>query len=72
MKEYSRILIEEYCWSHNSAKSKRLAKLVEMSYDMFAEISDSDAIFLEKAIASEKNQELREALKDLDQFLCGY
>lgn len=72
MEEYSRILIEEYCWSYNSAKSKRLVKLVEMSYDMFAEISDSDAIFLEKVIESEKNPELKNALKDLDQFLCGY
>lgn len=66
MEEYSRILIEEYCWSHNSVKSERLAKLVEVSYDMFTEISDSDAIFLEKAIASEKNSKLRKALKDLD------
>lgn len=45
---------------------------MEMSYDMFGEISDSDAIFLEKAIESEKNLELKNALKDLDQFLCGY
>ena len=34
MQEYSRILIEDYCMSHDSAKSRRLEKLVKMSYDM--------------------------------------
>ena len=33
MQEYSRIPIERYCMEHNSAKSRRLQKLVEMSYD---------------------------------------
>ena len=36
MQEYSRILIERYCMEHNSAKSRRLRKLVEMSYDLSA------------------------------------
>ena len=31
MEEYSRILIEEYCWNNNGATGKRLMKLVEMS-----------------------------------------
>ena len=48
MPEYSRILIEEYCMKHNSAKSRRLQKLVELSYDVAAEGTESDAIFLEK------------------------
>ena len=72
MQEYSRIVIEEYCSTHNSAKSKRLEKLVEMSYDMSAEGTDDDAIFLERAIAREKDEELREALQDLDDYLFGY
>ena len=50
MQEYSRILIEMYCMEHNSAKSRRLRKLVEMSYDLSAVGTDSDAIFLEKVI----------------------
>ena len=29
MDEYSRILIEQYCMDHSSAKSRRLQKLVE-------------------------------------------
>ena len=72
MQEYSRILIEEYCLTHNSAKSKRLQKLVELSYDPGAEATDADAIFLEKTIDTEKNPELREALEDLDEYLFKY
>ena len=72
MHEYSRILIENYCMSHNSAKSRRLAKLVEMSYDLYAEATDSDAIFLEKAIEQEEDSDLREALQDLDEFLFPF
>ena len=69
MQEYSRILIEDYCMSHDSAKSRRWEKLVKMSYDMYAESTDSDAVFLEKAINQEKNLELKKALEDLDNFL---
>ena len=72
MQEYSRILIEEYCMTHNSAKSRRLQKLVKLSYDIYSEGSEGDAIFLEKAIDQETNEELREALQDLDDFLFGY
>lgn len=48
------ILIEEYCNTHKSAKSKRLERLVEASYVLGWEGTDSDAIFLEKAIEQEK------------------
>lgn len=70
MNEYSRILIENYIRFHNSAKSRRLQKLLDMSYD-FCEPSDSDALFLEKAIDSEKDVGLRGALEDLDEYLFG-
>lgn len=70
MREYSRILIEEYCMEHDSAKSRRLQKLVELSYDVAAE--GTDATFLERAIAQEKDPELKEALRDLDDFLFGW
>ena len=72
MQEYSRILIEEYCMEHNSAKSKRLQKLVELSYDISAEGTDADSIFLERAIEREKDSALKEALQDLDEFLFGW
>lgn len=72
MEEYSRILIEEYCWSHDTAKSRRLQKLVELSYDITAEGSEADAIFLERTIQREKDPELRRALEDLDDFLYRY
>ena len=35
MQEYSRILIEEYCMTHNSAKSRRLQKLVKILVQLF-------------------------------------
>ncbi len=72
MQEYSRILIEEYCMTHNSAKSRRLQKLVKLSYDMYSEGSEGDEKIKEKAIDQETNEELREALQDLDDFLFGY
>ena len=72
MEEHSRILIEDYCFKHNSAKSRRLWKLVQLSYDLSAVASDSDAIFLEKAIEQEEDPKLKDALKDLDNFLFCY
>ena len=72
MEEYSRILIENYCFTHKSSKSNRLWKLVTLSYDPASEVSDSDAVFLEKAIAQEKDPELKEALQDLDDYLFGW
>jgi hypothetical protein len=70
MDEYSRILIEEYCMSHPKTKKSRILKeLVEGSYDLEYMPSDAEAIYLEKLIAREKDPELREALKDLDDFL---
>lgn len=72
MEEYSRIIIEEYCRTHRSKKSQRLAELVEMSYDLYAEGTDDDAIFLEETIRKEKNEELKEALIDLDGFIFPY
>ena len=70
MREYSRMIIEDYCRTHNSVKSKKINKLVDMSYDMGTIISDEDALFLEKVIDQEKNLELKEALQELDEFLC--
>ena len=72
MQEYSRILIERYCMEHNSAKSRRLQKLVEMSYDLSAVGTDSYAIFLEKVIEQEKDSELKEAFEDLDDYLFNW
>ncbi|SHJ33619.1 hypothetical protein SAMN02745751_02318 [Dethiosulfatibacter aminovorans DSM 17477] len=71
MDEYSRILIEEYCRKNNSKKSHQLWELLELSYSMDIEPGEEDAIFLEKMIHNEKNPELKEALRDLDEFLFG-
>lgn len=69
MNEYSRIVIEEYCMTHNTQKSARLFRLVQLSYDLSAEASDADACYLESAISREKNPELKQALQDLDDYL---
>lgn len=71
MDEYSRILIEEYCMQTDSAKSRRLEKLVRKSYDINAEYADSDAVFIEKAIEQEEDDSLREALEDLNGLMFG-
>ena len=69
MEEISRIIIEEYCRNHNSKKSRQMARLVEMSYDLYCEGTDTDAIILEELIENEKDEELKEALIDLDHFI---
>lgn len=69
MNEYSRIIIERYCSSHTGRKAKRLQKLVDASYDLGFEGTDSDALFLERLIEEEEDEELREALQNLDDFL---
>lgn len=73
MEEYSRIIIERYWTQHpNSQKAKRLMRLVTMSYDPGASGNDADAIYLEGVIRREKDPELKEALKDLDDYLFGW
>ena len=46
MHEYSRILIEEYCFTRKTKKAEILSRLVEMSYDLSAEDADADEIDL--------------------------
>lgn len=72
MQELSRKIIENYCLTHSSAKSRRLKRLVELSYDLSAEASDADAVFLEKLIESEENPEMKEALEDLNDYLFNF
>lgn len=69
MNEYSRTLIEQYFWSHNSKKSHHLEKLVDMSYDPGCMPTDDDAIFLERLIEKEADPEMLAALQDLDDYL---
>lgn len=70
MDECSRILIEKYCRGHPKTKKARiLSQLIEMSYDLSFEPSDSDAIELEKIIEDERDLELLDALEELDEFL---
>ena len=73
MKEYSRILIEEYCITHvGTKKSSFLWELVELSYDLGYEPEDWQAVRLEQYISREKDPELKQALEDLDDYLFCY
>ncbi len=69
MKEISRIIIEEYCRSHKTKKAKNLERLVEMSYDLYCEGTDYDAIILDDLIDRERNDELKKAIEDLRDFI---
>lgn len=72
MREYSRMIIEEYCRTHpKTKKSAILWDLVELSYNMECEPTEEDAIELERIRQRERNPELLEALEDLDEFLFG-
>ncbi|MDI9469081.1 MAG: hypothetical protein QM296_02625 [Bacillota bacterium] len=70
MKEYSRIVIENYCRTHNrSKKSAFLLNLVDLSYTLDREPEDWEALRLAQYIDREKDPELKEALEDLDDYL---
>lgn len=72
MQEYSRIVIEKYCMTHRrTKKSAFLWDLLELSYTMECEPEEWECIQLEHYIAREKDPELKEAMEDLDEFLCG-
>ena len=73
MQEYSRILIEEYCMSHSKTKKATfLWDMVQKSYDIAYEPENCELLYLEELISRERNQELKTALQDLDDFMCGY
>lgn len=71
MREYSRILIEEYCRTHpRTKKASLLYDLVQLSYTMECEPEEWEMIELERIIYREKNPQLKEALEDMDEFFC--
>ena len=69
MDEYSRIVLERYC-SEN--RKRKLARLVMLSYDPGAEVTDADALYLEKLIDEIADEELKRALQDLDDYLFSW
>ena len=69
MNEYSRIILEQYSTAH---RKRKLERLVELSYDPACEVTDADALYLEKLIDQEEDAEIRAALKDLDDYLFGW
>lgn len=73
MEEMSRILLEEYCFTHKSAKARRLSRLVEQSYDVNSDPgTDADAIFLDDLKEKIGDESLVAAIEDLEEFLFGW
>ena len=69
MNEYSRIILEQYCARH---RKRKLARLVELYYDPAAGVTDTDALYLERLIDETEDEEIRSALRDLDDYLFGW
>ena len=69
MDEFSRIIIEEYCNTHNSIKSKFFYYLLKYSEDLTFCPSKEDVILLEKYIDNENDEELKDSLEELLDFL---
>ena len=69
MDEYSRIILERYC---STSRKRKLARLVRLSYDPGADVTDADALYLEKLIDQTEDEEIRTALQDLDDYLFGW
>ena len=59
--------------SHSKTKKATfLWDMVQKSYDIAYEPEDCELLYLEELISRERNQELKTALQDLDDFMCGY
>ncbi len=71
MHEWSRIVIEKYCRTHHTAKSKRLQHLMTGLRNRKAKLTYDDELYLEDLIDKERDHELKEALKDLGEYLFG-
>lgn len=59
--------------SHSKTKKTTfLWDMVHKSYDIEYEPEDCEILYLEQLISKERNPELKKALQDLDDFMCGY
>ena len=67
MKEYSRIVVENFCEKKTDPRFKRLAKIVARSYKIDSIYkSDEEANFVFDFIEHCADEELRKALIELD------
>lgn len=48
-----------------------MRKLVEKSYNIYSQFTESDGFFIERCIEEETDSEFKEALEDLDKFMFG-
>ena len=69
MDMYSQIVIENYCSTHKTQKASFLRKMLK--YAEYMDMPDDvEMLRLAKLIEQERDDELREALKDLDEYMC--
>ena len=69
MDTYSQIVIENYCMTHKTKKATFLRKMLKYAENMEMP-DDAEMMRLAKYIEQERDEELREALKNLDDYLC--
>jgi len=69
MDTYSQIVIENYCMTHKTKKATFLRKMLEYAENMDMP-DDAEMMLLAKYIEQERDEELHEALEDLDTYLC--
>lgn len=66
---YSQIVIENYCSTHKTQKASFLRKMLKYAENMDIP-NDAEMLRLAKCIEQKCDDELHEALKDLDEYLC--
>ena len=69
MDTYSQIVIENYCMTHKTKKASFFRKMLKYAENMDMP-DDVEMMRLAKYIEQERDEELREALKNLDDYLC--
>ena len=69
MDTYSQIVIENYCMTHKTKKATFLRKMLKYAENMEMP-DDAEMMRLAKYIEQESDEELHEALEDLDTYLC--
>lgn len=69
MDTYSQIVIENYCMTHKTKKASFFRKMLKYAENMDMP-DDAEMMRLAKYIEQERDEELREALEDLDTYLC--
>lgn len=71
MQENLRILLKEYCETHNNRRNREIRRIINLSYILSVKPFESDAQLLQNAIEQEKDPQIKAALMDLNEFMFG-